>query len=144
MKTNYFLFFLTTIIFLISFSNANAQFENKKYQTESIYFKGSKYVKNGIEYRIGFLGKNLKKEMEVSPNAVIEYNIFEKKRNTALILSSIGLATLVSAIFVDNKDIQTGLIIGGIGLTIVSFPFTTKASNSFQKAVWIRNGEILK
>ena len=143
MKINYLLFLMTTIIFLISFSPANAQIENEKYQSESIYFKGPKYVKNGIEYRIGFLGKNLKKEMEVSPNAVIEYNIFEKKRNTAAILSSIGLASLVSAIFVDDKDIQTGLIIGGVGLTIVSFPFATKASNSFQKAVWIRNGEIL-
>jgi hypothetical protein len=72
LKSNLFLSFLTIILILISSSNVEAQFKNKNYQAESIYLKGSKYVKNGIEYPLGFLGKNIKKEMEISPNAVSE------------------------------------------------------------------------
>lgn len=135
---------LLTLLFIITFfSTAQAQIDNKKYKTESIYFKGFKYVKNGVEYPVGFFGKNLKKEMEVSPNAVIEYKRYEKKRNTALVIYSIGLATVISGLVVDDNNLRNGLLIGGAGVTIVSFVISDKADESFEKAVWIRNGEIL-
>ena len=143
MKNKTFFFLLCLLFTVTSLSTVQAQFENKKYETESIYFKGSKYIKNGQAYPMGFGAKNLKKEMEISPTALIEFNKFEKNRNKALIFSTIGLATLVSSLIVDNQDVQTGLLIGGLGFTVVSFPFSIKASNNFEKAVWIRNGEIL-
>jgi hypothetical protein len=78
-----------------------------------------------------------------TPHAVIEYRNYEKKRNMTVIFSTIGLVTIVSSIFVDNKNVQAGLILGGISATVVSIPFAAKASNSFNKAIWIRNGDIL-
>ena len=143
LKTKTFLMALAALFIITNHSKLEAQFSNKTYQMESIFLQNGKYVKNGIAYPIGFLAKNLKKEMEVSPMAVIEFQNYEKKRNTALIFSSIGLASLVSALFVENTNVQTGLIVAGVGATIVSFPFTIKASNSFEKAIWIRNGDIL-
>lgn len=143
LNSNFIQYFITISFCLISVSTANGQIENEKYQTESIYLKGSKYVKNGIEYPIGYWGQHLKKEMEVSQYAVIEYNNFQQKRKTAFIWSTISAAMSVSALFVDDNDIQYGLMLGGLGLSIVSFPISRKAGNSFQKAIWIRNGEIL-
>ena len=143
LNSNFIQYFLAISFYLITVSIVNGQIANGKYQTESIYLKGSKYVKNGIEYPIGYWGQNLKKEMEVSQYAVIEYNNFQQKRKTAFILSTISLASIVSSMFVDNDALQSGLFFGGLGLSIVSFPISRKASNSFQKAIWIRNGEIL-
>ena len=138
-----FLFCSLSILILTCSSQINAQFKNKKYQSEAIYLKGNKYISNGIEYRLGFLNVNLKHEMQISPNAVIEYSNYEKKRNSALAFATIGLAGVVSALFVSNRNAQVGLALGGLGATIISLPLSLKANNSLQKAIWIRNGEIL-
>lgn len=115
-----------------------------KYLKESIYLKGFKYVKNGQEYPIGYWGQHLKKEMAVSPNAAMEFRNFERKRKTAFILSTISVASVVSVLFVDNNDLQVGLLLSGIGLSAISYPLSSKANKSFHKAIWLRNGEILK
>ena len=86
----------------------NAQLINTKIQTDSIslnLFHG-KYVKNGKKYNIGFLSKNLKKEMIISPNAIIEFKKYERHRNRAMLLSVIGAGMVWGAIFShDNNSI---------------------------------------
>jgi len=142
LSTNLMQFCLGISIFLISFSMAHGQTVNEKYQTGSIYLQGRYYVKDGVKYPITSW-KNLKKEMEVSPDAVMEYEKFQHKRSTAFIFETIGLLSVISSFYVDNEGLQYGLFFGGLGLTIVSFPINHKANNSLHKAIWLRNGAIL-
>jgi len=65
--------------FLLNAVNAQYQVD-RNYSAKTIYLKGNKYIKDGLEYKNGFFFQNLKKEMEVSPQAVVEYSRFEKKR----------------------------------------------------------------
>jgi len=94
MKYRFILFFIVIAISAFSCTTVNAQFKNKRYQTESIYIKGSKYVKSGIEYPLGFWAKNLKQEMEVSPSAMIKLSRMKEKGTGRL--SSLQLASLRS------------------------------------------------
>lgn len=132
-------------IFLLFFSHsmAHSQITNEKYQTESIYLQNFKYIKNGTETRITAWNKDLKKEMEVSPDAVMEYDKFLKKRKTAFLLATAGLVSAITGLYVDNEALQYGLVLGGLGLAIVSVPISGKANKSLDKAIWLRNGAIL-
>ena len=132
------------LLFFFSLSTAQAQFVNKDYQIESIYLKGAKYVKNGIVYPRGFFDVKLKNEMEISPNAVIEFKKYQKKRNIALILSTLGLVTITAAIDPNNANTSPSLVVIGLGAALVAIPFSVKATNHFHKSIWIRNGDILK
>src|SRR5205085_11855409 len=119
-RANFIQYFFTTFFFFITISIVSGQIETSHYQTESIYLKGNKYVKNGIEYPIGFWGKNLKKEMQVSQDAVVEFSNFERKHKTAFILSTITIATFISALYVDNTGLRYGVLIGGMSVSIIS------------------------
>jgi hypothetical protein len=133
------------IIFVpLFFSNVKAQSASDKYQTESIYLKGSKYVKNGVEHTITSWNGDLKKEMEISPFAAVEYEKFQKTRKIGFILSTVGILALGSSLFVDNNDgAQNIMQLGGIGLILVSIPIKSKANKNLQKAVWLRNSAVL-
>ena len=135
---------IAIIIFPFSYVMVHGQMVNEKYQTESIYLKGSKYVKNGVEHSIVSWNGELKKEMEISPNAVMEYAKFQQKRKTAFFVTVLGLVSIASSVIVDNNEgLQTGLLLGGFGLFVVSVPISAKANQSLQKAIWLRNGDIL-
>ena len=138
-----FLPFVFTLLFFFTFSSVNAQFANKDYQMESIYLKGGKYIKNGIEYPQGFLSRNLKQEMKISPNALMEYKKFERNRNIGLVISSIGIAVLSTSIYYRQRDISVTPYIA-VGLSLASIPFSVVSINHLHKAIWIRNGDVLK
>lgn len=132
---------LFILLFLLgSFLNVQGQTQNKSYQEQSIYLKGNKYVKNGEVYPNGFFMKKLKKEIEVSPDAVLEFQKYEKNRNIGLVFSTISLAAFMSTIAIDNDDVNLGLLIGGTATGLVSIPFFIKSTNQLNKAIWVRNG----
>ncbi|MEO6347320.1 MAG: hypothetical protein ABIO60_05355 [Aquaticitalea sp.] len=143
-NSNLFLFSCSTLFLLFLPPTAQGQNINEKYLAESIYLKGNyKYVKNGVTYRIGFLGQKLKKEMTVSPNAVMEFKKYDQKRKAVLIMSSVALALYGTGLLMDKESTQTGLFIGGLGLSLVSIPLSSSSEKNLQKAIWIRNGDIL-
>ena len=142
-RKNYLWYTIGVGLFFISLTGLHAQITNEKYQTESIYLKGKKYVKNGVEYPITSWNGALKKEMEVSPDAVMEYDKFQRKHKTAFILGTLGGVSVISAFFVNNDGIQNGLFLGGAGLMIASIPINAKAYNGLQKSIWLRNGAVL-
>lgn len=117
-----------------------AQQINPDYASNSIYFKGTNYVKNGETYSAGLFQGKLAKEMEVSPDAVIEFNQFKRNRNASLILSTLAVGAALLAPRVNNADAQTVMVLGGAAAVIASIPLAFKAQNKLQKAVWLRNG----
>ena len=129
-------------LFLLNVANAQYQVD-RNYSAKTIYLKGNKYIKDGLEYPSGFFFQNLKKEMKVSPQAVAEYSRYENKRNTSLFLTTAALVALVASPYVDDRQTRNGLILGGLGLSLVSIPISLKSANHFHKAIWLRNGDAL-
>jgi len=146
---NYVKSLLCTLVVCTSFffNAVQAQYQvDRNYAAKTIYLKGNRFVKDGIEYPNGFLFQNLKKEMEVSPHAVIEFKKYEKKRNIGIILSAAGLiGTLyaVPQVVSGNEKFGRNLMLGSLSASLISIPFTLKSVNHFHKSIWIRNGDAL-
>lgn len=136
------IFLVLTTLFV--FQITHAQDAYKAFKMESIYLQGSKYIKNDVKYPVGFFGGNLGQEMNVSPHAIAEWKRFKRYRNWSVVTSLVGLGLAVSALGTDNPDLQNGLLIGGLSMSIVSIPLSLKANNQIQKSVWTRNRDILQ
>lgn len=139
--------FFTMIICLSGLGFLSAQESVlKKYQANSIYlqqgFGGYKYVKEGQVQGLGFMGNKLKKEMQVSPNAVVEFKKYQKNR-----WISIGLAVasgvLVVSAFRDGELRPTPYWLG-LGTATMSGLFGVHSLNKRQKSVWLYNQDILR
>ncbi len=135
---------LTIIACLIMINISFAQSAYSTYKMQSIYLKGSKFVKNDVAYPIGLLGGKLAPEMQVSEHATAEWQKFKKVRNWGIATSLAGLGLAVSALATENNDLRAGLLLGGLTLSLVSLPLSLKSSNQLQKAVWTRNRDILQ
>ncbi|HFA50874.1 MAG TPA: hypothetical protein ENJ95_17840 [Bacteroidetes bacterium] len=90
--------------------------------------------------------KNLKKEMEVSPNAVIEFKKAERNRNLFLLS---GLATSGLAIWFWNIDRQdkkksNAVLYPLLGADVFTVYFGINTIKKTKKAVRIRNRDIKK
>ncbi len=146
-KDNFILVVLLLSCFYLGFSNnVDAQSTKSKYQTETIYLLSYNYVKNEQKYPIGFFGNKLKKEMEVSTNAMAEFSKFEKNRNYSFVYSLIGLGSVITGSLIDEeKEVLRGsFFLGGLVSIGVSIPFGFKARKHFSKSLWIRNSDVLK
>ena len=145
---NYVKSLLCTLVVCTTFllNAVNAQYKvDRNYASKTIYLKGNKFIKDGIEYPSGFLFKNLKKQMEVSPQAVIEFKKYEKNRNAAIVLSTVSLVGYLYALprIIINNNNTNGVVLGAIGVSLISIPFSLKSANHFHKAIWLRNGDAL-
>ena len=136
---NYLLILLCTIIM----NSLNAQV-TEKYESQTIYLQSGGYVKDGKKYHLGFFGEKLKKEMEVSPEAMIIYEKFQKQHRRDLILAGVIITAGFSALLVHDRGLKNGLLLGGAAIPLVTIPFGNSAGNNFQKAIWIRNRDVLK
>ncbi len=114
-----------------------------KYQAETIYLTFSGFVKNGKADDMGLTGGKLKKEMMVSPDALIVFRKFQKQRNWIYLLSGLQLATSISALTTKNKSMKTGMLISGAALSVISIPLYIGSVNNENKAVWLRNRDVL-
>jgi len=110
---------------------------------ESIYLKGNKYIKNDVEYPIGFLGSNLKEEMKISQFATLEWKKHVNYRNWSFVTSLTGVALTIAGFGAESENLQRGLILSGLGLSIISIPISIKSNNQIQKAIWTRNRDLL-
>jgi len=132
--------FVLVICLFCSFSFLHAQSAKEIYEQEAIYLKWGNYVKNGEKFSIGIMGNKLLKELEVSDAAVQEGIRYKKNRNLSLVLSLVGLATVVvGAVAEEEAFLWSGLAVSG-----ASIPFSIKAVNNMHKAVWLRNRDILR
>jgi hypothetical protein len=142
MKKRSFLFLLAVVACTL----VSAQSVSEKYEMETIYLSTGKYIKNGEKYPLGLFSQHLKKEMKVSPEAVIEFRRYEKKRNWGMVFIAAGAGSYLTGLALDSAsdEVRGGLLIGGLGLTLTSVPFGIQSMNSYHKAIWLRNGAVLK
>lgn len=114
-----------------------------KYQAETIYLTFTGFVKNGKAEEMGLTGGKLKKEMMVSPDAVIVFSKFQRQRNWIFLLSGLQLATSITALTTKNKSLKTGMLVSGAALSVISIPLYIGSVNNENKAVWLRNRDVL-
>jgi len=140
------LFFLITLLSISLFSLNAQESAIKKYQANSIYlqtgFGGLKYVKEGQVQRIGFMGNKLKQEMQVSPNAIIEFKKYQKNRWISIGLSVASGVLLVSSI--SDGEFKSTPYWLGLGTTMMSGLFGVHSFNKRGKSIWIYNHDTLK
>lgn len=118
-------------------------FEN--YKTKSIYLQAGSYYKNGVKKKNGFLLKNLKKELQISESASIEFAQYESKRNKGLLFYSLGLGLIVAEIAIkpENDIAKYSLWVAGGSMLLISLPLNIQSGNHFQRAIWRYNQDIL-
>lgn len=136
-------FTLAFIVITYFLNPLSAQF-NDIYESETIYLQNSTYVKGGVKYPLGFFHSRLKKEMQISPDAMLEFRKYERKRNAFIGTYAIGSALLISNLFVKNANTQRVLLGASLGVMVISIPFSIQSGNHLNRAVWIRNGDVLE
>lgn len=138
--------FIAAMLLVFSGSQLLAQSVLEKYDSETIYLSTYKYYKNGESHRIGLMAKNLKKEMAISPNAMIEFGKFEKKQKQAILFWSAGILTFASSYLIDKEkeELRASMQLAGVVMFYVSIPLQLKATKQLNKSVWVRNRDVLK
>lgn len=134
-----------SLVFIIFFSIGEinpikAQTPIEKYEQESILLRWGTYVKNGEKHSIGAFGNKILKELELSEAAVLEGEKYKKNRNISLSLSLAGLGTVIAGMALEEEAV----LWSGLAVSLVSIPISVKAINNLQKAVWLRNRDILR
>lgn len=139
---------IISFVFLFStiYSSVLSQVDSTEfksiYDKETIYFSGNKYVKGELKYPIKFL----EEEFNFSPEGKNLYHLSVVDSRNQKILASIGLGMFVSGLVLANnreKGIGAGLFIGSIVPNIISLKFAIRSVNRQQKAVWVRNRDML-
>ncbi|MEN0049726.1 MAG: hypothetical protein AAF806_21880 [Bacteroidota bacterium] len=138
---------LLIALFLAAFLSTNAQNTAlKNYQENSIYIRqglfSNVYVKEGQTYPRGFMDSKLKQELEISPNAIIE---FKKYRRNQWIAGGIALvgSILYTSSFSDDEFQAVPFSIG-LGSFVTSAFISLHSFNKLDKAVWHYNQDILR
>lgn len=166
------LFLLFFSVYTIAWAQDNTSFEateigstmselpNKNFKNEAIYLKtsffGQRYVKNGVEYRLGFYGRKLKKEFESYPAAMAEFKKYQKQLTIGRVVGVTAcLAAVASALHYGNRvsksqnsdiaptEAESAIYLGGLTAGLAAGTWGTIASNNtLQRAIFLRNQAI--
>jgi hypothetical protein len=128
---------------MIILNSINAQV-TEKYESQTIYLQSGGYVKDGKKCHIGFFGEKLKKEMVVNPEALNIYEKFQRQRRRDLFFVGVMITAEFSALFIHDRDLKNGVLLGGLANPFVTIPFGNNAGNNLYKAIWTRNRDVLK
>ncbi len=135
--------------------------EDNRYKQEAIYLKtsfwGARYVKNGVEYRLGYMGKKIKKEFDGFPAAQAEFKKYQKQLVvskivglTGIVVAFVGLSKWAKRSDASSNpdgipptETEAGLYLGGMTVGVAAATWgTISSNNSLQKAIFLRNQTI--
>jgi hypothetical protein len=147
----FFLFF--SCVFLCTTVRAqeltiNADSLQKIYEKETIYFEGNNnYVKGNTRFFNGFFGRKLKNEMKASKEGYAYFLLYRNRAIIGSVLVFVGISLSIgAALFIAPLGIKTALtLIYASGVpTIAGSACITSATQLLNKAVWLRNRDVLK
>ena len=129
------------LISLLITGYSNAQVEQQmKYDESTIYLYGSKWVKNYKSYPIKLLGN----EFDKSPDGLVLFKEYKRDVRAANIFLVIGTGMLVAGYLVADNQTEGAILFGGaITSSVVSLSFSIPAQKKLQKAIWVRNRDVL-
>ncbi|MEM8527300.1 MAG: hypothetical protein AAGG68_21850 [Bacteroidota bacterium] len=120
----------------------------ENYQANSIYLQnhlfGCRYVQEGKVYRKGFImAARLEKELEVSPNAIVEFKRYRTTKLIALGLGVVGFGLQMYSVY-NESGFNDGLYSISLAGLITSGFMSLNAKNKLQKSIWLYNQDILR
>jgi hypothetical protein len=113
-----------------------------KYENEVIYLSGSRYIKGtGIHSY-----KEIKYEFDLSPLGKEIYTMYRADQRKYHFFYITGMALYIPA-FINlakrNYKEASNFILGSIASFAISIPISSAADKKLQKAIWIRNRDVL-
>ena len=140
-------FLIPFLIPLLSLAfEATAQLDSlalwRKYEKEAIYFSGSGYIKGDQKYPI----RDLKKEFEFSPLGKEVYRMSRSDKNmgrASVILGFVSYSVWINSISKNTKHPSPTPLLATVGFWGISIPFSIRSVNRMNKAVWLRNRDVL-
>jgi hypothetical protein len=138
--------FFLVLLFSVSGLQAQVNEELKsRYETETIYMRDARYVKNGITHRMGFMGNKMKNEFEMSPEGLATFQKYRSQSQTGFSLAVLATAAMFGSMFLAEQNPGVGLATLGAGVVLagVSVPFSIKAQRNFHRSIWLRNRDVL-
>ncbi|MCB0489119.1 MAG: hypothetical protein KDC99_11620 [Cyclobacteriaceae bacterium] len=130
------------VVFLCIATTALSQVDLKaKYEKEVIYLSGRYYFKKNQRYPI----RNLSSEFQNSQDGLVELNLAKSDSRKAKGFLLIGALAYFSGAIVlsNNEDVGIGLVVVSIPINLLSIHFSLKANKKLNRAVWLRNRDIL-
>lgn len=130
---------IITFVFIVITITTNAQDSAalKKLETKTIYFLNNSTMLNGVKLN----NTALKTEMQKFPETAAAYKLYTKNYCTAKISLALSIASIVAGALLkdENESLSDGLLIGGLGGSIITFPLINAARKHKQKSVWLYN-----
>lgn len=131
------------MLFLCIAINSQAQSRDSMlnvYNNQTIHTLGKVYVKGSRQLSFG----NLKPEFQSG----ITKDLYQKSKGNRVFsqfLKVTSMAALITGALIkkDNKGGAIALTIGGIGLNLGSFHFRKQSTELLERALWMRNREVL-
>jgi hypothetical protein len=138
-------FFITACIF--TYTTTQAQYTDtlrQKYNNQTLYRYGSVFMKGTEKFRFA----DLEPQMKISEEAYLLYRTAKKEKKISfvlnlgsLVLAGINVAGLVST---QSVTTRTYILLGGqIACGIGAAQFGKSSVRNLDRAIWIRNREIL-
>lgn len=114
-----------------------------RYNYKTIHFFKGYLSKGENGERIPF--SELKDQFNLSPEGAKEFAASQKSKKTALLTLGGAITCIVTAAILNksNRDLSRGFIVGGLALDIISIPFTIKSGKRLQRAIWLRNRDVI-
>ncbi len=142
MKNIFFLILFCSIAFSIQAQNSiYTDTLARKYDRNTIYLKNGSFEKDGQAMPYGLFKINLRKELSASPMATHEY-----KRSRTNFWVGMG-CSLASTVLIFSSPQQGGikkeLFYSGIGISLLSIPFTINAQNQLNRSIWLYNRDAI-
>jgi hypothetical protein len=89
--------------------------------------------------------QELRELFSKSPDGLIAYEKSRSKRTTATILLATGTASAIAAIAVSqsNRKLSQGLLLGSLGLNLLSIFPSKQSKQMLDRAIWLYNRDVL-
>ena len=126
-------------LFIAGIAGTSVISSQSTYDTSTIYLQSWTYVKNGQQLPYGFMRNKLGGELQVSPDAVVEFDRYRKKYMIGYTLVLAGTGMLLGSIFSENSSAQIGLGVGAAVGILTGTAVRSRASDHLQKSVWLYN-----
>jgi hypothetical protein len=119
----------------------------RRYESETIYTVYNQYYKGGEKHRMGFYGRRMKHEFEISPEALQSFQKYRRQALTGHWIAVAGIVANTSALIFINEEQQPGLFWAiyapTLAVGITGLAIELGAQKHLSRAIWLRNRDVL-
>jgi hypothetical protein len=113
----------------------------RKYDRMTIYLKNGGFEKDGQTIPYGMFKMNLRKELTISPMALHEYK--RSRTNFWVGMGCSITSTVLMLSSIQSNGIKKELFYSGLGMSLLSIPFSISAQNQLNRSVWLYNRDVI-